>query len=80
MEAIKIRKHLNSETIHFPELKNFIGKDVEFIVLVKAQNAMKDSGISNFPKRTPGSAKGMIEIADDFEAPLDAELIAEFYK
>ncbi len=80
MEAIKIRKHLNSETIHFPELKNFIGEDVEFIILVKSQTVMKNSEISNSPKRIPGSAKGMIEIADDFEAPLDAELIAEFYK
>ena len=31
-------------------------------------------------QRIPGSAKGMISIADDFEAPLDSELVKEFYK
>ena len=30
--------------------------------------------------RIPGSAKGLISMADDFEAPLDAEIVEEFYQ
>ena len=33
MEAIKIRKTIQSETLHIPELQKFIGKRVEIIFL-----------------------------------------------
>ena len=33
MEAIKIQKKIDSETLHIPELKRFIGKFVEIILL-----------------------------------------------
>lgn len=29
--------------------------------------------------RTPGSAKGMISMSDDFTAPLDPDIAEEFY-
>jgi hypothetical protein len=32
MSAIRIRKKIDSETIHLPELKPFVGKTVEIIV------------------------------------------------
>jgi hypothetical protein len=32
MSVIHLRKHLDSETLHLPELKPLIGKDVEIIV------------------------------------------------
>ena len=34
--------------------------------------------VSRQVNRTPGSAKGLIKISDDFEAPLSDELISEF--
>ena len=33
MEAIKLQKMINSETLHIPELKRFFGKRVEIILL-----------------------------------------------
>jgi len=33
MNAIRIHKHLDSETVTLPELKPLLGKDVEIIVL-----------------------------------------------
>jgi hypothetical protein len=33
MNAIRIRKQIDSETLHLPELKDMIGKTVEIIVL-----------------------------------------------
>jgi hypothetical protein len=32
MSAIRIRRHLDSETLHLPELRGMIGRDVEIIV------------------------------------------------
>jgi hypothetical protein len=33
MNAIRIRKTIDSDTLHVPELKDMIGRDVEIIVL-----------------------------------------------
>jgi hypothetical protein len=33
MNAVRIRRKLDSDTLHLPELKPLIGKDVEIIVL-----------------------------------------------
>lgn len=76
MTAIKIRKHLDSEIIHIPIHKDMVGKDAEIIILTEFRQ--KKSEIK--PGRKPGTAKGMITIADDFEAPLDDETAGEFYK
>ncbi|HLN31281.1 MAG TPA: hypothetical protein VK395_26305 [Gemmataceae bacterium] len=32
MDIIHLHKHLDSETLHLPELKALVGKDVEIIV------------------------------------------------
>ena len=33
MNAIRIRTHIDSATLHLPEIKDMIGKDVEIIVI-----------------------------------------------
>ena len=33
MEAIKLQRKIDSEMIHIPELKKFLGKNVEIILL-----------------------------------------------
>ncbi|MBF0099875.1 MAG: hypothetical protein HQK77_03115 [Desulfobacterales bacterium] len=76
MQAIKINKLLDSETIRIPELKAIIGKQVEIIILVEPQSTED----RYFAKRMPGSAKGKIKISDDFNEPLDDQMIEEFYK
>ncbi|OQX26318.1 MAG: hypothetical protein BWK80_11025 [Desulfobacteraceae bacterium IS3] len=77
MQALKINKQIDSEILYLPEFRNLIGKNVEIIILAEDdQNLI--SGIR--PVRKPGSAKGMITVADDFQAPLDDELTEEFYK
>ncbi|MGE0085141.1 MAG: hypothetical protein AB7S75_12050 [Desulfococcaceae bacterium] len=74
MQAIKIKKHLTSDTVCFPELRDMIGKYVEFIILVESYEEKR------MPERTPGTAKGFIQISDDFEAPLPEAITEEFYK
>ena len=75
MDALRIRTHVNSDTLHIPDLKQMIGKDVEIIVLVESPDKKVHKR-----NRTPGSAKGMITMADDFAAPLDPDVVEEFYK
>jgi hypothetical protein len=74
MNALRIRTHIDSETLHLPDLKQVIGKDVEIIVLVEPSDSQVHKR-----KRTPGSAKDMISISDDFAAPLPSDIVEEFY-
>ena len=74
MNALRIRTHVDSDTLYLPDLKQMIGKDVEIIVLVESP----DTNVRN-RQRTPGSAKGMLTMADDFAAPLDPDIVEQFY-
>ena len=42
MNAIRIRKHIDSETLHLPELREMIGKEVEIIVLEETPTAASE--------------------------------------
>ena len=76
MQPIKIKKHIDSEILHLPIPENIIGKNVEIIVLVESDDTLKNTT----SERKPGSAKGLITMSDDFEVPLDNEIIEAFYK
>jgi hypothetical protein len=41
MQALKIKKKINSDTLYLPEFKNMIGKNVEIIILAFLQNLKK---------------------------------------
>ena len=43
MNAIRIRKHLNSDTLHLPELRGMIGHDVE-ITVVEQPELTREAG------------------------------------
>jgi len=70
MEALKIKKRIDSEILNLPVPKTMIGKDVEIILLVESDDLRQKSTKA---KREPGSAKGMMTMAEDFEKPLDDE-------
>jgi hypothetical protein len=76
MEAIKFKKHIDSEILNLPVPKTMVGKNVEIIVLVESDDTQE---CQPKKKRQPGSAKGLIRMADDFEKPLDDNMLAEFY-
>ena len=40
MNAIRIRKHIDSDTPHLPELRALIGKTVEIIILDETSNSV----------------------------------------
>ena len=80
MEAVKIKRRLDSDTIHLPGLRHMIGRDVEIIVLLESDISETNSYPPENKKRKPGSAKGMICIAEDFAKPLDADMAELFYR
>lgn len=43
MNAIRIRKHLDSDTLHLPELRGMIGHDVE-ITVVEQRELTREAG------------------------------------
>ena len=75
MEAFRMRRRMDSDTLHLSGLKGVANKDVEIIILVE------DNGEPTRPqRRTPGSAKGLITLAQDFHEPLDEDVAREFYQ
>ena len=59
MNAITIHTHLESDTVHLPELRPMVGKDVEIIVIEKAP-------------LPPGDLREFFEAAKDPPVDLDA--------
>lgn len=48
METLRIHRHVDSETLHLPELRPLIGKDVEIIVQEQAPPTRKKLDLSLF--------------------------------
>ena len=77
MNAIRIRKRLDSDTLHLPELKGMVGKVVEIIILEEpspSAAATKDPGcFAALPPRETFDSKALEALrpnltAEQFEA------------
>ncbi len=77
MIATRIRQRLESDTIRIPNASEFIGKDVEVIVLLEPP--LEARGRDNSRRSIRGSAKGQIWIAPDFDAPLPESILRKFH-
>ena len=78
MVAIEFETVVEGKTINIPdEYAEFDSQNVKVILMMnpKAQNKSNEQ-----EKRIPGTAKGKIFLADDFEQPLDDETIKLFYQ
>jgi hypothetical protein len=65
MNAIRVRKRLDSETLHLPELRTFLGQTVEIIVLADEAVAAVRPGAGDWAT----ALKAVEELEDyDFEA------------
>jgi len=68
MSAIHIRKHLDSDTLHLPELKPLIGKTVEITIVEEAPTPGVIPGTGDWD----AAAKAVREIRDyDYDAMRD---------
>jgi len=78
MIATRIRQRLESDVVRLPDVGPLIGKNVEIIVLEDVPS--EQPAQLNPRSRVAGSAKGLIWVADDFDAPLPDEVINEFHR
>ncbi len=67
--TVRVRRHLDSETVYLPEAKGMLGKDVEIVI---REVAVESPGTERFPLR--GSVlkyEGPFEpvAEEDWEAP-----------
>lgn len=74
-EALRIRTLISSKTLTISDVERFVGKRVEVIVL-------EDDEAENAPPATParrfGSLTGKLEVANDFDAPVPADVQRDF--
>lgn len=64
MNAVRIRKGLESDTLHLPELRPMLGKDVEIIIL-------EDSAAATASNGRPDIAK-LRQLASEIDFDFDA--------
>ena len=77
--AICVRTTLESETMRIPELLPFVGKRVQIIVVEEEPGgAERAAGAEALPKRMLGSLRGVLEVPEDFDAPLPEEVRRAF--
>jgi len=70
MEPIEITKRLDGPIKELPELDPFVGREV--VITVRDNPAAEpDTTDAPRPPKRAGFAKGMIQMAPDFDAPLD---------
>lgn len=60
MNAIRIRRKIDSETLHIPELQPMIGREVEIIVLDE-----KPSSVDQIDPQTFWKGKSVEELAEE---------------
>lgn len=69
MNAVRVRRKLESETLHLPELKPLVGKNVEIIVLEEA--APREAALAEMAA-DPQMQRELTQIAREF-APADMD-------
>lgn len=74
MDAIRIRCRIDSTTIEIPDLVDFLGRDVEVIVLGERESR---EAVAERRRQMLGSERDRITIAADFDQT-PASLIEEF--
>ena len=70
--------NIHQAKTHFSQLVDEVMNGGEVIIAKAGRPIIKLVLLSTKPKRTPGALKGKIKIADDFDAPLPSNIIADF--
>lgn len=66
MTAIRVHRHIDSETLHLPELKAFLGQDVDILVTTKgAKPSATEKDWEDF-------------FANEGPLPIDADLCRQY--
>lgn len=87
MNAIRFRKKIDSDTLHIPELRSMIGRDVEIIVL-EDQPAATPSPLDRVDPQAFWRGKTLDELAaeqgvrplDTLKSPASSQFTAEDFE
>jgi hypothetical protein len=87
MNAIRVRKKIDSDTLHIPELRSMIGRDVEIIVL-EDQPAATPSPLDRIDPQGFWQGKSLDELAaeqgvrplDTLKSPASPQFSAEDFE
>jgi hypothetical protein len=75
LHAIRVHTRVDSDVLRIPELLPLVGRTVEVIIVEDESSAAQVAS-----PRTPrlGTLRGMVEVPEDFDAPLPEELLRAF--
>lgn len=73
MNAIRIRRRIDSEDLHLPELRPLLGRDVEIIVLDTNTEAAKN--IPEPPLPRSDAAQSILDMFDALIARIPADVL-----
>jgi hypothetical protein len=87
MNAIRVRTKIDSDTLHIPELRSMIGKDVEIIVL-DDQPAAASSVLDSVDPQAFWKGKSLDELAaeqgvrplDTLKSPVSSQFTADDFE
>jgi hypothetical protein len=77
-DALKFHAVVKGKTLALPDLSAFEGKHVEVIVIEEQPGRADAPAATDKPTRRFGTLAGQLQIADDFDAPLPADVQAAF--
>jgi len=75
LNAIRIRTVVDSDVLKIPELLPLVGRTVE-VIIVEDDPGAAEPVAARIPQL--GTLRGMVDIPDDFDAPLPEELLRAF--
>ncbi|MBK9265745.1 MAG: hypothetical protein IPM54_38905 [Polyangiaceae bacterium] len=75
LHAIRIRTRVDSDTLKIPELLPLMGHEIE-VIIVDEEPASAQSTTLRKPQL--GTLRGLVDIPDDFDAPLPEDVLRAF--
>jgi prevent-host-death family protein len=70
--------NIHEAKTHFSKLVDSVIHGNEVLIAMAGKPVAKLGPIDKKPKRKPGAYKGKMRIAKDFDAPLPADVLADF--
>jgi hypothetical protein len=75
LNAIRLHTRVDSDVLRIPELLPLVGRCVE-IIIIEDESSVEEAVASRRPRL--GTLQGMVEVPDDFDAPLPEDLVRAF--
>jgi hypothetical protein len=75
LHAIRVRTRVDSDVLKIPELLPLVGRSVE-VIIVEDEPGPAEGASPRKPQL--GTLRGLVDIPDDFDAPLPEDILRTF--